>query len=843
MSPQPNIAHYRVTSKLGEGGMGAVYRATDTRLNRDVAIKVLPDIFAADPDRMARFGREAQVLASLNHPNIAAIYGVEDRALVMELVEGETLQGPMPVDKALPILHQLIEALEYAHEKGVVHRDLKPANIKVTPEGRVKVLDFGLAKAMGADTPASDPHHSPTLTMRATLAGAIMGTAAYMAPEQARGHKVDKRADIWAFGVVVYEILTGRPLFDADNVSDVLAQVLTKELPLDAAPPRFRPLLQRCLERDQRKRLRDIGDAPLLLDEQPAAAVPAPRNSRAPWVAAIAASLAACVFAWLWSSGGPAPLPPAPLHFTLDAGQRFSFSPDGRWLLNVAPTALRLRPLDGSTWRTLPGTEGGVQPFWAGDSSAIGFFSLGRLRAISIDGSDLRNLAAAPDPVGGDWRGGTAGTILFAAGGSVNALDLSSGKQSVVASGQSISDPAFLPEGDGFVYLAGPQPNARLLRSSLAPNNPPPQPLLNTNWQVSFARHPQTGRWHIFYIGSDEATLYTQPIHPANGTLLDRPALVAEGVSRFGRYSSFDVAANGGLIAWRRSSTSVPIWRLRWHDRQGNVVGTVGDPGSYVSLSLSPDETRLAVVQGYPTERVWLYNLQTGAGATLSTAQGRQSNPVWAPDGRSLYYVVEDDAARRVVRQEPVSGSQPETLYEHTASLLPALQDVTPDGASLLLVANEGVFRLGLGAPAANRKLELIVPGQFAKVRISPDGRSLLLGVGRSLLAVRYPPAGAAPRQVGAFNSFVFPFFPRDGRTLYFFAERFLHSQSVAPDPSGGVRLGERNVLFPAVTPSRATANVGAITRDGTRFLIISTDDDEEIRTHVVSDWTTLLKP
>src|SRR5437763_1879461 len=248
MSPQKSIAHYRLGAKLGEGGMGTVYRATDTKLNREVAIKLLPEAFAADADRLARFAREAQVLASLNHPNIAAIHGVEDRALVMELVEGETLRGPLSEEEALPIVHQLIDALEYAHEKGIVHRDLKPANIKLTADRRVKVLDFGLAKALTADTaPASDAANSPTMTMRATMAGVIMGTAGYMSPEQARGHAVDTRADIWAFGVIVYEILTGARLFDAPTVTDILAAVVRQEIELNAVPPRFRKLVRLCL--------------------------------------------------------------------------------------------------------------------------------------------------------------------------------------------------------------------------------------------------------------------------------------------------------------------------------------------------------------------------------------------------------------------------------------------------------------------------------------------------------------------------------------------------------------------------------------------------------------------
>src|SRR4051794_17655430 len=277
MIPQAAIAHYRITSKLGEGGMGMVYRATDTKLHRDVAIKVLPDAFARDPDRLARFTREAQVLASLSHPNVAAIYGVEERALVLELVEGPTLadriaQGPIPVDECIAIARQIAEALEYAHERGIIHRDLKPANIKVTPEGRVKVLDFGLAKAFGSSsTVEADPNTSPTMTIDATVAGVILGTAAYMSPEQARGRPVDRRADIWAFGVVLMEMLTATPMFSCETIPGTLAAVIAKEhdfsrLPANT-PANVRMLLRRCLDRDPRHRLRDIGEARIALED------------------------------------------------------------------------------------------------------------------------------------------------------------------------------------------------------------------------------------------------------------------------------------------------------------------------------------------------------------------------------------------------------------------------------------------------------------------------------------------------------------------------------------------------------------------------------------------------
>jgi serine/threonine protein kinase len=382
MSPEQNpavIAHYRITGKLGEGEMGEVWRATDTKLNRSVAIKVLPESFAADPDRLARFTRESQLLASLNHPNIAAIYGVEERALVMELVEGATLderiaQGPMPVEEILPILNQLVEALEYAHEKRVIHRDLKPANIKLTPDGKIKVLDFGLAKALAADVAPNDPISSPTLTMRATMAGTIMGTAAYMAPEQARGHNVDQRADIWAFGVVIYELAAGARLFDGPSISDTLASVLKEEPGWDRIPPKLRPLLRRCLAKDPRQRLRDIGDARLLLEPRPEPAALEPRRkpSVLPWMAAAVMATLAAMALWAPWRGQHA-ADPNLLNLDVDLGPEarlvqagvapFTLSPDGKRLLfnssgATGQTRLSMRRLGQAKANVLPGTAG-----------------------------------------------------------------------------------------------------------------------------------------------------------------------------------------------------------------------------------------------------------------------------------------------------------------------------------------------------------------------------------------------------------------------------------------------------------------------------------------------------
>src|SRR5215471_8180712 len=378
-----HLGAYEVLAFIGKGGMGEVYRARDTKLKRDVALKVLPDAFAKDPGRMLRFQREAEVLASLNHPNIAHIYGVEERALIMELVEGESPTGPLPFEDAWKIALQMADALEYAHERGVIHRDLKPTNVKITPDGVVKLLDFGLAKAFSEAPVAgsTDPENSPTVTLGATVAGTVLGTAAYMSPEQARGKRVDKRADIWSWGVVVYELLTGERLFKGEDAADTLAQVLTKEPDWDRVPVRVRYLLQRCLEKDPKKRLRDIGDARHLLDNS----VTAPKRSWLAWTAALLA-VAAAGFAALWLR--PAPLPQvtrfeihAPPGSTLPLGTPAP-SPDGRTIAFTVndpdgKRRIHLRPIDRIETRALPGTEGAVHPFWSPDGRSLAFAAVG----------------------------------------------------------------------------------------------------------------------------------------------------------------------------------------------------------------------------------------------------------------------------------------------------------------------------------------------------------------------------------------------------------------------------------------------------------------------------------
>src|SRR4051794_33699915 len=416
MDAPSTIAHYRITAKLGEGGMGAVYRATDTKLNRNVAVKVLPAEFAADTGRMQRFEREAQVLAALNHPNIAAIYGIEAGAIVMELVEGEDLRGPVPANVAIGYARQMIGALEAAHEKGIVHRDLKPANIRVTADGVVKLLDFGLAKATEASAAVAgaSPTISPTLSIGMTQAGMILGTAAYMSPEQARGKTIDQRADIWAFGVILYELLTGTPLYGGETITDTLAAVVLQEpdyskLPV-GTPSGLRRLIRGCLQKDPKTRLREIGDARLLLEEveTPSVAV-APRRSWLPWAVAAVAVAGTGVLASQWPK---AAAPPVTVRFPLElpegttdpqrglAAAQAVPSPDGKRLAFIAASngepAIWIRSMDSPVAHRLDRTEGASLPFWSPDGQFLGYFEEGRLKKIPAAGGAPQTLAQFP---------------------------------------------------------------------------------------------------------------------------------------------------------------------------------------------------------------------------------------------------------------------------------------------------------------------------------------------------------------------------------------------------------------------------------------------------------------
>jgi len=627
--PGTRLGVYEITAPIGEGGMGQVYRATDTTLDRQVAIKILPDAFASDPERMARFEREAKTLASLNHPHIAAIYAVEKsagmHALVMELVEGDDLsqriaRGAIPLDEALPIAKQIAEALEAAHERGAIHRDLKPGNIKVRSDGTVKVLDFGLAKAMeptsSMSASASIP---PTITTPAmTQAGMILGTAAYMSPEQARGTAVDKRADVWAFGVVLWEMLTGKRLFEGATVSDTLAAVLKTEPGWNAlgpaTPTAIRRLLRRCLEKDRKQRLDSAAAARLEIEEAltapsavESAAVPAPSSAsrgRLAWmVAAAAVLMVAAAAVWQQRHATTAPRPVTRFEIAVpqtDSPTSLALSPDGRQLAYVATTQgqsrVWVRLLDDTDARALVGTEGASFPFWAPNARAIGFFAEGKLKRVDLAGGASQALADAPNGRGGTWN--SEGVILFTPGNAtatnnvITRVSAAGGTPIAVthlgpAEG-SHRWPQFLPDGRRFIFFStlGRSDTQGVYLGSLDGGEPirvlatetpgvfvPPDRLLLVQGDALMAARFDAAQGTV----AGELMQLAQPVGRDDGVLA----------------SAFSVAP--GTLAYRATGGSQRR-QLVWMDRTGKMVGSIGSPdiNQLAQLALDPAGQRIA---------------------------------------------------------------------------------------------------------------------------------------------------------------------------------------------------------------------------------------------------------
>jgi serine/threonine-protein kinase len=708
MTPQSTIAHYRITSKLGEGGMGEVWRATDTKLNRDVAIKVLPDSFANDPDRLARFGREAQVLASLNHPNIAAIYGVEERALVMELVEGPTLaerlmQGRVPLDEALPIAKQIAEALEYAHEKGVVHRDLKPANVKVTPEGRVKVLDFGLA-ALTQSSPAGgrDPTSSPTLTMRATQAGTIIGTASYMSPEQAAGKALDRRTDIWSFGVVLWEMLTGRRLFDGETVSETLADLLRRDIDFKALPagmpPAIRYLLGRCLDRNPRNRLRDIGEARVAIDrigegrEEPATAT-AQSSTKLPWIlAAVAAFMLGCLGVLYWWTARPVlrPLQRFDVEFTPPERVHpfLALRPDGAQIAFVAKdkdgvARIHARTLDQAEATAVAGTDNAVSPFFSPDGQWLGFGADGSLKKILAQGGTAVRICDAPDLRGGSW--GEDGYIVFApsnisglyrvsqAGGTPEQITkLKSGER-------THRFPQVLPGARAVLFTAGTSPanqeDATLQVVDLASGQ------VRTLHQGGFyGRYLPSG--HLLW--AHEFALFAAAVDIGRTQLKESPIPVLDRLADDpgSALGNFEVAS-AGTIAAITGPAQAGRGALSWLDQQGTIRPLSVPPADYRDIRLSPDGKRVALsIQGATSVDIFVCELE-GERLLQLTFTGNARNPVWTPDGKHIVFQQSDAKAIYWIRAD--GRSQPELLLTATGLISRVfLSAWSPDGKQLL---------------------------------------------------------------------------------------------------------------------------------------------------------------
>ena len=679
LSAGTRLGHYDVTALLGEGGMGQVWQATDTQLNRQVALKILPDAFAADPDRLARFKREAQILASLNHPNIAAIYGIEEaegtRALVLELVEGPTLadrisKGPIPLDEALPIAKQIAEALEAAHEAGVIHRDLKPANIKVREDGTVKVLDFGLAKALDPN-PEGDPSNSPTLTAAATQMGVIMGTAAYMSPEQAAGKPVDKRGDIWSFGVVLFEMLTGQRLFTGETVSHVLGAVLQVEPKWDAlpvpTPQPLRKLLRRCLEKDRKRRLRDIGDALTDLD-QTATAEPVgetavtPAAQQARWWQALPLALGAVIVGSLitglamWSVTRPGVVPVDLMRFaivppdiapfaSLGSQQDLAITRDGTQIVYHGPRPaggppgqLNLRPIDQLVGAPLRGGEG-AGPFVSPDGEWIGSVANPptTLQKVSIFGGPSVTLAESPNPIlGASW--GADDQIIFGTqGGGLFRVSGGGGEPEILTTpeqGENHLWPFIIPGREAVVFVVStviPQTDGQLAVLDLVSREIKPLGLAGVS-----PHYVSTG--HLVYAAED-GSVRGVPFHAASLEVTGNPVPLVESVMvKASGAAAFSISDNGRLVYLLGGGGAGAQRSLVWVDRQGREEPIAAPLRSYVYPRISPDGARVVLDIRDEENDLWVWDLAGETLTRLTVYAGVDQYGHWTPDGQRVIF-------------------------------------------------------------------------------------------------------------------------------------------------------------------------------------------------------------
>ncbi len=891
------LGSYEITAKLGEGGMGEVYRAIDTKLKREVAIKVLPAAFTEDKERLARFEREAQLLAQLHHTNIASIFGLEEsegiRALVMELVEGPTLadrleSGSLSIDESLSIARQIAEALEEAHEKGIIHRDLKPQNIKASIEGKVKVLDFGLAKAMDVGSGVSSVQdlarsptimNSPTLTAAGTQLGVILGTAAYMAPEQARGQGVDRRADIWAFGVVLFEMLTGRSLFAGDTVSDTLAGVLKTEIDLgrlpESTPPAIRRLLRRCLERNPKNRLHDIADARIVLDEvasgqdreEGAAPVTAAGSRRAwlPWSLAAVAAVAAMLLAL---RGGEAPraAPEPTVRFEIawpDAGPTsidlardyFELSPDGRFLLFVAENQIWVRALDALDAQPLADSAGATYPFWSPDGTAIGFFANGELRRIAREGGRAQKVCDAPGGRGAAW--GPDGAIVLSAdygsaglsrvgerGGTPVRLPL------VASSPESTGDhryPQFLPDGRHFIftYLSGSPEAAGIYVGDV--EGSPPVRVLDGSEQARFAPAATPGETG-FLLYRRQDVLMAQPFDAKGQRVVGEAVPLVEGVGGSANtgHGAFALSESGILAHTKGSSRRQ---RLVWLDRGGRRLETVTErAGSFWGFSISPDGRTLAFAASEETSaaEIWLQNLAAGSPSrfTFGPAPG-WSMPTWSPDGSELAFctfTLSGLSRYQIQRRRVDRTGAEETLRESPTMMY--LWAWSPVGRQLVFESDAPPALWLLPLEGEGEPIE-VEEGQEFGAQVSPNGSWLAYvshEQGPGQVFVQPLPETGAKWQISTAGG-TMPQWRGDGRELYFrAADGVLWAIAVRADGSA-FEVGERRPLFgglPASPDSYYRTFEPA--PDGERFLVQLRAAESEPPITVVLHWQNALR-
>jgi serine/threonine-protein kinase len=870
--------------------MCEVWRARDAQLDRDVAIKVLPPAFTENPDSLARFEREARFLAQLNHANIAQIYGMESsgetRALVMELVEGPTLaermqRGALPLEECLSIARQIAEALEEAHEKGIIHRDLKPQNVKLTTDGKVKVLDFGLAKAMDPGTPGSGSEleltHSPTMTVGMTVQGVILGTAAYMSPEQASGRAADRRSDIWAFGVVLYEMLTGQRLFEGETVSHVLAGVLKEEpefsgLPLHT-PPRLARLLGRCLRKNPRERLQAIGDARVVLEETIAGADDSERRAAGvyeiaaaprgfPWAWSLALGVVALVASLIGYVASRSEMPEPPsrhLAIQLAASQELVwhnnsipvFEPDGESIVFPArengSTAIFRRRLDEREARPIPGTENGDAVFLSPDGRWIGFVAGGKLWKVEAEGG-------RPFPIGEAL--GAGGSTWLSDDSIIHAPIYSEGLYRVSAEGGDLERLTSPDRGAGELGHWWPQalPGEKrvLFTAFRTPVDESRVGVLDlesgeSRWVVErgfFGRYVPTG--HLLY--GSAARLYAVPFDPVTATVTGSAVAVLDDVrvAETGGYAAFDVSSNGTL-AYVTESLGNPVREMVWLDRDGRPELALREVRQFLSASLSPDDRYAAVTIREQSRDIWTYSFDRGTLSRLTSGADTEFDAMWSPDGDTLYYVVDSPPFElfRIDVGHPDSGRR---VWEDRAERDTTNVAVSADGAWLTYVLSEpetgdNVYarRVDGGEPhvvRASRAAE-------GAPSFSPDGRWIVYQsdeTGRPEVYVQPFPGPGERFQITSRGA-TEPLWARNGE-IFFRSGNAMYAVST--------RVGETFEFEPpvelfdfSIVPggSDDVAQTFDVSADGRRILAVAVAPERQPRQiEVVTHWTRELK-
>ena len=871
------LSHYKIIEKLGQGGMGEAYRAEDTNLSREVAIKVLPEQFTQDPQRLARFEREAKLLASLNHPNIAAIYGLEEadgmRFLSLELVPGETLQervakGPLPVEEALEICRQMADGVEAAHEKGVIHRDLKPANVKVTPEGKVKILDFGLAKAFEAEPPVTDISQSPTLTEEMTRAGVILGTAAYMSPEQAKGKQVDKRADIFAFGAVLFELLTGKKAFEGETITETIAKVLESEPKWELLPENtpwtIRTLLRRCLTKDPHDRLDGIANVRIEIKmalSEPTTVSPrmvsAAQPARRLWAMAVGLVVGAVVAGlgvWLFIQPSlpeqplnrfvVRPLPPVLLvsGFTNEV----AISPDGRQLVYMGVgeggTQLYLRSLDDFEDRPIPvPANSGGAVFFSSDSKSIGFFADNKLKKTSLAGGSPITLCDVPGGgFSGDWF---EDTIVFIdnSGQGLYRVSANGGEPEMLATlnsdegEQGYDLPEFLPDGKDLLFTILSTSGFQTALLSLETGE---RKVVLENARQ--ARYLSTG--HLLYEQSRTGNLMAVPFDLAALEVTGDSVPVVQGVRQnLSSQVDYAISDNGTLVYVPRPSSGNLNRTLVWVDRKGQEEPLAAEPQGYIGPRISPDGSRLAItVRESGGDDVWIYDLEREILTRLTFDPTADHYPVWTPDSRRIVF----DSARvgeghNLFWKAADGTGQAERLT--TSPVNQTANSFSPDGKRLVFLEAS----LQVLSMEGERTSQPLFQSQFSetKAKISPDGHWIAYESnesGQLEVYVRpFPNVEDGKWQISRDGGTEPVWAPR-GQELFYRNGQAMMVVGIKTEPT--FTQGSPVVLFTGrYTMGSAVVNYD-ISSDGQRFLMIKEEEATTAQINVVLNWFEELK-